>query len=133
MSSEYYCEEEVARLIQNLVQWSGDGAAVRTSASIWERLVREVKRGSAQVVTVGIDAGHTKLALEAIAQELADALREYHTSGFPLGHQVRKLRISRPTYRRRLDLGHVEFMRAYQAARSASRLAIAAPTRRVKL
>jgi hypothetical protein len=120
--NNYYSEEEVERLIQNLAQWGGDGASVCSSASIWERLVRETKRGSNPIVTVGIDAGYTKAALKVIGEAFAEALYEYHTSAYPLAHQVRKLRIALSTYRRRLEAGHVAFMAAYHAARRASKL-----------
>jgi hypothetical protein len=120
--NNYHCEEEVERLIHNLAQWGGDGASVVSSASIWERLVRETKRGSNPIVTVGVDAGYTKAALKVIGEQLAEALFEYHTSAYPLAHQVRKLKIALSTYRRRLEAGHVAFMVAYHDARRASKL-----------
>lgn len=130
--ANYHCEEEVERLIHNLAQWGGDGASVSSSASVWDRLVREVKRGSNPVVTVGIDAGYTKAAMLAIGEQLSTALYEYHTSAFSLAHQVKKLRITAPTYRRRLALAHVEFIMAYRTARLGSRTLQAAPGPRVE-
>lgn len=114
----YYQEEEVGRLIVNYAQWGGDGAAVRGCGSIWDRLLRELRRTmSGVVVTLGVDAGYTKTALAAIGDELADALGEYHLSPFPVWHQAKKLGIAKTTYYRRLERGHIEFMDAYRAAR----------------
>jgi hypothetical protein len=118
----YHCEDEVEILIQNLAQWAGDGAAVRTAPSILQRLLAELTKGSGPVVTLGVDAGYTKVALKQIGDELATALVEYHLSAYPIYHQAQKLGIAQSTYRRRLESGHVEFMAAYHAARRASKL-----------
>lgn len=122
MRRVYYCEDEVARLIQNLAQWGGDGVAVRTAASLWERLLREFRRGSAPIVTLGVDAGYTKTALKAIGEELGEALAEYHLSAFGVQQQAEKLGIAKTTYYRRLEAGHERFMAAYHEARRASKL-----------
>lgn len=125
----YHCEDEVARLIENAVQWAGDGAGVRSSASIWQRILREVRRGSGSVATVGVDAGYTNRALEQIGEDLASALVTYHTSALTVTMQAAEiLHISRRTYQHRLTDGHVAFMRAYQEARAASVLGRRAPS-----
>lgn len=124
----YHCQEEVGRLIENAAQWAGDGAAVRTSASLWERLRRELRRTSGSVAVVGIDAGYTKLALAAIGDELAQAIVTFHTSSLTVSMQARDvLRIGRRTYQERLTKGHVAFMAAYHEARRASAIAVHAP------
>lgn len=129
----YHCEDEVARLIQNAVQWAGDGASVRSSASIWDRILREVRRGSGSVAVVGIDAGYTNAALEAIGEPLAVPLRVYHTSSLTVPMQAREiLGLSRRTYQYRLAKAHYAFMREYQAVRSKSSLAERAPVRWVR-
>lgn len=125
----YHCEDEVARLIEGMVQWAGDGASVRTSASIWQRILREVRMGSGAVAVVGVDAGYTQRALEAIGEQLATALVTYHTSSLTVTMQAREiLRIGRRTYQERLTRAHVAFMREYQAARAKSVLARPAPS-----
>lgn len=119
-AERYYCEDEVGRLIQNLAQWGGDGAAVRSSASIWQRLLREVTRTvSGTIVTIGVDAGHTEVALRSIDENFASAVTEYHLSPFPVSHQAKKLGVGRATYYRWLERGHIAFMSAYRAARLA--------------
>lgn len=124
----YHCQEEVGRLIENAAQWMGDGAAVRTSASLWERLLRELRRGSGSVAVVGIDAGYTRVALTVIGEDLAKALITFHTSSLTVTMQAREvLGIGRRTYQERLTRGHVEFMRAYHEARRGSTLAGHAP------
>lgn len=124
----YHCEDEVARLIQGMVQWGGDGAAVRSSASIWERILREVRHGSGSVAIVGIDAGYTKQALITIGEKLAQALLVYHTSSLTVVMQAREIvRVSRRTYQYRLTEGHFTFMREYRVERSKSVLAKPAP------
>lgn len=127
----YHCQEEVGRLIENAAQWAGDGAAVRTSASLWERLRRELRRGSGSVAIVGIDAGYTKLALVTIGDDLARALVTFHTSSLTVSMQARDvLHVSRRTYQQRLTKGHLAFMAAYHEARRASVLVPHAPTAR---
>lgn len=124
----YHCQEEVGRLIENAVQWMGDGAAVRTSASLWQRLLRELRRGSASVAVVGIDAGYTRIALSVIGDDLAKALVTFHTSSLTVTMQARDvLGIGRRTYQERLTRAHVEFMRAYRDARGGSVLVRPAP------
>lgn len=114
----YYQEEEVGRLIVNYAQWAGDGVSVHSSASLFLRLLRELKRtAGGMVVTLGVDAGYTKTALERIGEELANAVSEYHLSPFPVWHQAKKLGIAKTTYYRRLERGHIEFMDAYRNAR----------------
>jgi DNA-directed RNA polymerase specialized sigma24 family protein len=110
----YYREEEVARLIINLVQWNGDGASVRGCAGIWGRIVREFFRSSMPVVTVGVDAGRAKAALERMPVELAEALMTFHISSLGIGEQARViLGISRDTYHRRLMEAHPRFLEEY--------------------
>lgn len=125
----YHCEDDVARLIENMIQWGGDGAAVRSSASIWERILREVRHGSGAVSVVGIDAGYTQRALEVIGEQLARALLTYHTSSLTVSMQAREiLHIGRRTYQERLTKGHLAFMREYRAAREKTVLAKPAPS-----
>lgn len=119
----YFCEDEVGRLIHNLAQWGGDGVAVRTAPSIMQRLLAELRKGSGPVITVGIDAGHTKTALLQLGEELGDAITTYHLSSLTIEMQARDyLRIAKTTYYRRLEVGHVEFMAAYHLARRGSKL-----------
>jgi hypothetical protein len=122
-AERYHCEDEVGRLVENFFQWGGDGAAVLTSASLWARLVREVRRGSAPVAIVGVDAGYTASAFKAIGEALTKTLCTYHVSSLTIEMQARDiLRIAQSTYRRRLERAHLDFMRAYHEARRASKL-----------
>lgn len=125
----YHCEDEVARLIEGMVQWGGDGAAVASSASLWSRILRDTRMGSGSVAIVGIDAGYTKHALAMIGEPLALALVTFHTSSLAVAMQAREiLRIDRRTYQRHLTKGHFDFIREYRAARSRSVLSKAAPS-----
>lgn len=125
----YHCEDEVARLIQGMVQWGGDGASLASSASLWSRILRDTRIGSGSVAVVGIDAGYTKQALLVIGEPLAEALVTYHTSSLTVTMQAGEiLHIDRRTYQRRLTEGHFAFMREYRAARAASVLGRRAPS-----
>lgn len=125
----YHREEEVARLIENAAQWAGDGAPVKSSASIWQRILRDTRKGSGVVATVGIDAGYTHHALAQIGEQLASALVTYHTSSLTVTMQAREiLHISRRTFQNRLTEGHVAFMRAYWEARVKTVLGKRAPS-----
>ena len=125
----YHCEDEVARLIEGMVQWGGDGAAVTTSASLWQRILRDTRMGSGSVAVVGIDAGYTKIALLAVGDELASSLWVLHTSSLTVSMQEREiLHISRRTHQNRLVDGHFAFMREYREARARSVLGRRAPS-----
>lgn len=124
----YHCQEEVERLIQGMVQWGGDGAAVRSSASIWQRILREVRQGSGSVAVVGIDAGYTKAALFLIGEDLSTALITFHTSSLTVTMQAREiLHVGRRTYQERLTKAHFAFIREYRDARAKSAILRPAP------
>ncbi len=124
----YHCEDEVARLIGNMIQWGGDGASVASSASLWQRIIRDTRKGSGSVAVVGVDAGYTQRALEAIGETLSTALVVYHTSSLTVAMQAREiLHLGRRTYQDRLRVAHFSFMREYQDARSKSVLSRPAP------
>lgn len=113
----YYQEDEVHRLITNMRQWSGDGAPIRSAASVWDSIRREVRRSwrsSFTLPTLGIDVTPATEALEAIGATMAQALVAFHTSSLSFEQQAREIcHCAKSTYHTRLDMAHVLFMNAY--------------------
>lgn len=113
----YFQVDEVGRLINNLARWDGDGASIRGCGGLWARIIRESFMSSYPVVTLGLDAGRTKLAMQRLAllgDGLARSLWTFHRSSLTFEHQARQvLGVSRSTYHRRLERAHPAFVEIY--------------------
>jgi hypothetical protein len=114
----YYKEDETQRLLENQARWCGDRPGVQSSASILDRLRRELRRDSGLPIPVlAADAWHTERALKAMGQAERLALQRYHLTNLSFAEQCRKVNISQRSLTTRLHRAHAEFWSAFDAIR----------------
>ena len=114
----YYREDETQRMLENQARWCGDRPGVQSSASILDRLRRELRRDSGLPIPVlAADAWHTERALKLMGLDERVALQRYHLTNLPFADQVRKAQISKRGLVMRLHRAHAEFWSAFDAIR----------------
>ena len=88
----YYREDETRYQIENFVRWRGDGAKVRCSLSVLDRLRIEMRRGSAAPIpALGVEAGRTAIILQRIEARRARALVLYHGTPYRIATMAHRL------------------------------------------
>jgi hypothetical protein len=137
----YYEEDEVRRLITNVVMWNGDGESVSGCGGMWARVIQAARqqwRSDFRIPALGYDALPTKDALELIGETLSSALMVYYLSSLTFEMQAREiLGVAKSTYHQRLEVAHPVFMNAYREAverrRPSLHTHVQAPARTKKL
>jgi hypothetical protein len=112
----FYREEETRSAIENFVRWNGDGASVRSAASIWGILRSELMRPTGPAIpAIGTEAGRTEKALERIGERASRALVLYHGSPYMVRTMAAALGVARSTFYVILENAHVAYWEALDA------------------
>lgn len=118
----YYREEETRNLIENFARWAGDGEGIRCAMSTLGVLLSELMRKPGPLIpTLGIEAGRTGEALEAMEPKHARALVLYHADGRVADSKARELGVSRRTFYSLVEYAHPLFWDAIDTVSLAHR------------